>query len=313
MPASDGPREWTAAESRELLMRPQATSDKYSRGVLGVRTGSARYPGAAVLGVQAAWRTGLGLLRFVPPIDEAPPVHGLPGVAAAVLAARPETVIADPFASHSRVSAWLAGSGTETATRSFAEREWIARLLDGEAPVVLDAGALDLVVRADRPRAATIITPHRGEFLALWREVFDEGALPAGWGADRARMPEAAALVGAARTLAARLGVAVLLKGSLTVAATPAGWATAIDPATPWLATAGTGDVLAGVLGALAACCAATVPVDAELLGRLGASAALIHDTAARIASGPGELRPITALDVAEALPRAIAAIAAAD
>ena len=140
--------EWTAEHAAGVLRMPTASDDKYSRGVLGVRTGSERYPGAAVLGVEAAHRTGLGMVRYLGP--ERP--------TALVLARRPETVTAD-----GRVQAWLIGSGTDASERRAAETRALRDLLAGEVPVVVDAGALDLV--ADAPgsapwRAPVVVTPH---------------------------------------------------------------------------------------------------------------------------------------------------------
>ena len=110
--------EWTAEHAAGVLRMPTASDDKYSRGVLGVRTGSERYPGAAVLGVEAAHRTGLGMVRYLGP--ERP--------AALVLARRPETVTAD-----GRVQAWLIGSGTDASERSAAETRALRDLLDEAA------------------------------------------------------------------------------------------------------------------------------------------------------------------------------------
>ncbi|WP_053387197.1 ADP-dependent NAD(P)H-hydrate dehydratase [Leucobacter japonicus] len=312
---------WADADAAALLRSPGPSDDKYRRGVLGMRTGGAQYPGAAVLGVSAAWRAGAGMVRYAPPIDEASAPWGLPSPAAAVLAAQPETVFGAP--TDRSCDAWVIGSGTDAHTRSAAEDEELRSLLGGDAPLVVDAGALDLVpgvepgvkpgLVSDRmpqtrgARAAAILTPHGGEFERLWR-ASDVGALPNAWdarGLDLALRSELAA------RLASALRATVLLKGSVTICATPGGWVRRIGPATPWLATAGTGDVLAGTLGALVAGHASAVRANPELLGPVGATAALLHDRAARIAatdrgeSGVGAGRPITASDVAAALPDA--------
>ena len=287
--------EWTAEHAAGVLRMPTASDDKYSRGVLGVRTGSERYPGAAVLGVEAAHRTGLGMVRYLGP--ERP--------TALVLARRPETVTAD-----GRVQAWLIGSGTDASERRAAETRARRDLLAGEVPVVVDAGALDLV--ADAPggapwRAPVVVTPHDRELARLR----DAAGLPAvdltGPGVDRT-----AAAVDTARAL----GVTVLLKGARTVVATPAGVARTVTSPTPWLATAGTGDVLGGILGALVAGAAgaaetadATGALDVEALGALAATAALVHGRAAAAASAARAGGPITALDVAEAVASVIGAL----
>lgn len=286
-------------ELTRWLGAPGPADDKYTRGVLAVRTGAPQYPGAAVLGVTAAWRTGIGMVRYLQP--EEGHAQGLPAPAAAVLAARPETVFGE-----GRTDAWLIGSGTDPATRSFEERERLTRLLRGETPVVVDAGALELAAElaaTGELSAPAILTPHRGEFMRIWR-IARLGQLPEGW-PDGHEEASPDVLSATADTLARELSVTVLLKGSLTIAATPTGDPVVVGPATPWLATAGTGDVLAGILGSLVARHAAAIREDQSHLRDLGAAAARLHDAAARAAAGSPE-RPISALDVAEAIPRAV-------
>lgn len=273
-------REWSRSDTARLLRVPSADDDKYSRGVVALRTGSTAYPGAAVLGVEAAWRAGAGFVRFV----------GEQRVADAVLARRPETVTGSDVG-RTRVDCWVVGSGTDAADRSAEDETEIRDLLTGTSRVVMDAGGLDLV---DRVSAPVLITPHAGEFAKLRERL----RLPAA-GADRA--PDA-------REVATALGVTVLLKGSRTLIAAPDGGIIALAAGTGWLATAGTGDVLGGVLGAVLA---ANPHV---ALPEAAAAGAWLHGYAARLASGtengePGH--PIVALDVAQALPRAIADVLA--
>ena len=286
--------EWTAEQAAGVLRMPTASDDKYSRGVLGVRTGSDRYPGAAVLGVEAAHRTGLGMVRYLG--DERP--------TALVLARRPETVSAD-----GRVQAWLIGSGTDASERSAADTAALRELLAGSMPVVVDAGALDLVPGAVAP---VVVTPHDRE-LARLREA---AGLPeislTGPRADRE---------GAAVDTAAALGVTVLLKGSRTVVATPAGRVRTVVSPTAWLAAAGTGDVLGGILGALVAGAAGaaeadagadgSAALDADTLGALAATAAYVHGHAAAAASAARSGGPITALDVAASVASVIGTLLA--
>ncbi len=247
-----------------------------------MRTGSEAYPGAAVLGVEAAWRTGLGMVRYLGPSQPT----------ALVLARRPETVAAD-----GRVQAWVIGSGTDAAARGPAESEALRALLSDTDPVVVDAGALDLAAEATAPR---ILTPHEREHARLRRAL----GLPAA-GGDR---------LAAALETAEATGAVVLLKGSATVVAAPGGWATTVESGSPWLATAGTGDVLAGAIGALVAGGVADGrTTDAASLAAIAASGAWLHGRAARLATaalGPAG-GPITALDVAAALPRAVGEVLA--
>lgn len=268
-------RTWTAADVGAVLQVPTPSDDKYSRGVLGMRTGSVAYPGAAVLGVEAAWRTGIGLVRYLGPDT----------VCTLVLQRRPESVTQP-----GRVDAWVIGSGTSAATRSDADADALREILRGDVPVVVDAGALDLV-SASHP--GLIVTPHAGEHARL-RERLRLGA-----GTGDA--------VSDARETARSLGAVVVLKGATTIVAAPDGRARRIEVETSWLATAGTGDVLAGVIGALTASLASREHPDALLAG--AASGVWLHSRAAALASAALGGGPITAMDVAAALPRAVAGI----
>jgi hydroxyethylthiazole kinase-like uncharacterized protein yjeF len=269
---------WTVQDAARVLRRPTAPDDKYSRGVLGVRTGSDQYPGAAVLGVEAAWRAGLGMVRYLGP--------SVP--TSLVLQRRPETVIAD-----GRVQAWLIGSGTDAASRSDAETAALRGILASALPVVVDAGALDLALNAPAPR---IVTPHDREHARLRGDLGLVETSPA-TDAERAA---------SATETAAALGATVVLKGAVTIVASPNGWATTVSAGTPWLATAGTGDVLAGAIGAVVAGSASAAD-----LGPLAATGVWLHGRAASLAAGDlgAEGGPITALDVAAALPRAVAEV----
>lgn len=274
-------REWSRHDAARFVRVPGPEDDKYSRGVVGLRTGSSEYPGAAVLGVEAAWRTGAGFVRYI----------GTGRAADAVIARRPETV-ASAHAAGARVGAWVIGSGTDAAKRSPEDEGELRGILDGAAAVVMDAGALDL---AGGTRAPLLLTPHGREFARLQARI---GAAPDD---DRAR---------AAADAAVRLGAVVLLKGAQTLIADADGAIIRVDAGTGWLATAGTGDVLGGVLGTLLA-----ANPDAPL-AEVAATGAWLHGHAGRIAAGIGadggkHGHPIVALDVAEALPRAIADILA--
>jgi len=133
---------WTARDAAGFIAVPDERSDKYSRGVLGVVTGSDQYPGAAVLGVEAALRTGVGMVRYLGP-------HRATDL---VLQRRPEAVASD-----GRVQAWLLGSGMDPVHRDTTVME---RALAQGLPVVLDGGAPDLRRRATGPVGPT---PHHGK------------------------------------------------------------------------------------------------------------------------------------------------------
>jgi NAD(P)H-hydrate repair Nnr-like enzyme with NAD(P)H-hydrate dehydratase domain len=267
-------RQWTPEASAAHIAAPVDGDDKYSRGVLGVITGSARYPGAAVLGVEAAIRTGVGMVRYLGAAGEL------------VLQRRPEAVT-----SPGRVQAWLLGSGLDASDRDPATTAKLVDALGQGLPTVIDSGALDLIGRATGP---TVITPHFRELAGvLSADAREIEADPDHWCALAAE----------------QLGVTVLLKGTYTRIADDNGTRLLTGPATGWLASAGTGDVLGGVLGALLATHSDALHgdaahSDAALLPRLAASAAVIHAKAGEIASAGG---PLAALDVAAALPRVIA------
>ncbi|WP_430646041.1 ADP-dependent NAD(P)H-hydrate dehydratase [Agromyces sp. GXS1127] len=271
-------REWTADDASEWLSAPGAGDDKYRRGVLGVITGSSDYPGAAVLGVEAAHRTGVGMVRFTGPR----------AVRQAVLAARPETV-----AVAGRVQAWLLGSGMDSANRSFMLAGELQHALASGVPAVLDAGGLDLVGTHVGP---TVITPHARELAKLLHDrdtactVEEIDADPGGW----------------AERTAHQLQVAVLLKGAVTHVCDPEGTLLTVTASTHWLASAGTGDVLGGIVAALAATHHERLAEDAAAITHLAATAAFIHSEAARRASDAWDGGPVTALDVARAVPAVV-------
>jgi hydroxyethylthiazole kinase-like uncharacterized protein yjeF len=248
------------------LQPPEPGDDKYSRGVVGIVAGSATYPGAAVLCTGAALRTRAGLVRYA-------------GTAAdGVRAAWPEAIVtAGRPADAGRVQAWVAGPGAGTDDDA---RGVLAEVLATDLPVVVDADALTLAAREPhlvRGRSApTVLTPHDREF-------------------ERFGVPVGADRIGAARRLAADLGAVVLLKGDATVVAAPDGTAYVNATGTSELATAGTGDVLSGILGALLA--TGTPPAETA------AAAAHLHGRTGQLAAERG---PLVAGDLVRRLPDAV-------
>lgn len=271
------------ADAAGLWPVPGTTAHKYSRGVLGVVAGTPAYPGAGVLTVSGAVRAGVGMVRYL----------GSPGVTAAVLAARPEVVAGD-----GRVQAWAIGPGVDPADRASAARvqDALAGALAAAQPVVVDAGALALLPARLAPWV--VLTPHAGELAQLLARC----------GAQVERSAIEAAPLRWARRAQELTGATVLLKGATTVVVGAAGavYTQADGPA--WLATAGAGDVLTGLLGALLAGRAADVVEDPSLAAALAAAAALVHGRAAHRAEPGG---PVCALAVADALPPTIGAILA--
>ncbi|WP_103504451.1 bifunctional ADP-dependent NAD(P)H-hydrate dehydratase/NAD(P)H-hydrate epimerase, partial [Streptomyces sp. SM14] len=244
-------------EIAALLPVPGPESDKYRRGVVGVAAGSEQYPGAAVLAVSGALRGGAGAVRYVgPPAD-------------AVLARHPEVLVGA-----GRVQAWVAGPGFGDAPEA---RERLAAALGDGVPTVVDADGLRMLgpVPGAGTRGPLVLTPHAGEAAALL---------------GVARADVEASRLASVRRLARETGATVLLKGSTTLIAAPPGEEDAgggpgpgragghrrqdpldggtvlVNPnGTGWLATAGSGDVLAGLIGSLLA--AGLAPVDAAATG----------------------------------------------
>lgn len=254
------------ADVAALLPAPGPETDKYRRGVVGVAAGSDRYPGAAVLTVAGALRGGAGAVRYTGPPAEA------------VLARCPEVLVGE-----GRVQAWVAGPGLGDAPEA---RERLARALAAGVPTVVDADGLRLLDRAavtDRA-APLVLTPHAGEAAALL-------------GIPRERVE--ASRLDAVRRLAELWRATVLLKGTTTLIASPDGGPVLANPTgTPRLATAGSGDVLSGLIGSLLA--TGLSPRDAAATG------AYLHGLAARLTRPP-----LTATEVADALPAAVTAVTA--
>ena len=253
---------------------PGPEQDKYRRGVLGLVVGSTDYPGAAVLCAEGALGAGVGMIRYLGP----------PAVADAVRARCPEVV-----AGAGRVQAWVLGSGIDPQApdhRPDDVRAAIATALADGRPALLDAGALALM--PDRVPAGWLLTPHAGELAVLLSRRGHPASREQVEGCPVRYLRRAVDLTGAT----------VLLKGATTLVAGPDGRLRSQADGSPWLATAGSGDVLAGVAGALLA--AGLPAIEA------GSLAALVHGWAGHLAGRGG---PVTAAAVAAQLPAAVAAL----
>ncbi|MBK5248679.1 MAG: NAD(P)H-hydrate dehydratase [Actinomycetales bacterium] len=262
----------TGVDVADLWPVPDDVTHKYTRGVVGIVAGSADYPGAAVLATSGALRAGCGMVRYVGP----------PEVTRLVIARHPEVVPGT-----GRVQAWVAGPGLHGDDQRATARAVMARAVADGVGMVCDAGALDLLPgREDLTGARIVLTPHAGELASLL-SAHGQDVERAEVEADPARW---------ARRAVELTGATVLLKGAVTVVAGADGTLFSQDDGTGWLATAGSGDVLAGLLGALLAQTDAPAAVAA-------AAAALVHGRSGRLASGGG---PITAMDVADALPATV-------
>ncbi len=274
-------KSWRGKDAAKCIIIPSELDHKYSRGTLGAITGSAKYPGAAVLTTSAAFATGLGALRF----------HSNSGLAHLVLHQRPEALVQP-----GPVTAWIAGSGIDGKKYSdittWLRHRWFELLKRQSVPTLLDAGALYLAGSLEQP---TLITPHAGELSKLLSQrgiVASSEQVesnPRHW----------------AQLASQSLAVTVLLKGSTTVVAQDE-YIIELPKSTPWLATAGSGDVLAGIIGALIATNYIEILNDPKRLAEVAATGALIHNQAAFRASGGG---PISATSLIEEIAPTVAKI----
>lgn len=261
-----------APDLARLLPHPARRSHKYSRGVLGIIAGTEAYPGAAVLACRGALAAGAGMVRYLGP----------PTVAALVQQSCPEVVCSTGDVADAHVQAWLVGPGlVPEASADTPDGRQLARARDAVAsglPVVVDAGALPGLPPTLGPQA--ILTPHAGELATLLTRL--------GYETERAAV-EHSTLHFVARG-AEVTGATVLLKGATTVIAEPGKPVYSQSEGTPWMATAGSGDVLAGLLGALLA------QRDDGEWGETAALAASLHGRAGALASAGG---PVTAVSIA--------------
>lgn len=210
---------------------PGAHDHKYTRGVVGLLTGSAQYPGAAVLSAGGALHMGPGMIRF----------YGL-GATPAVRA-HPE-IVPHPDIGQGRVDAWVLGSGIsgKSSEQSPAVHSAIARAHAEGVPMVLDAGALEWVETGSRFGATDVLTPHAGELAALLTRL--------GEPTTREQVEHTPTVY--ARKTQQVTGAVVVLKGATTLIAGP-GELYSNHHGVGWMASAGSGDVLAGILGTVCA------------------------------------------------------------
>lgn len=274
-------RRLEASDLASLLQAPGKTDHKYTRGVLGIAAGSAAYPGAAVLATGAALACGVGMVRYLGP----EPVCRL------INAAHPEAVCGTGNVPDAHVQAWLAGPGAG------ADEDQRRRALDAMAsglPAVVDADAMAHVMPGLGPQV--ILTPHAGELTALLTRL--------GQSVNRS-LVEAHPLE-YVRRAAELTGATVLLKGWASIAAAPTGETFSQAEATPWLAAAGSGDTLSGILGSLLATDRSgrdgTPAPRQGHYAALAAAAASIHGRAGTLAANDGPVEP-------SALPGAIRAV----
>jgi hydroxyethylthiazole kinase-like uncharacterized protein yjeF len=277
------PAEATLLDARDvaaLLPEPHGESDKYRRGVVGIVAGSDSYTGAAQLNVGGSLATGAGMVRYV----------GVAHPAELVRLRWPEAVVTEVHRGDGaavldagRVQAWVVGSGLGTDSQA---GRIVAGVLSADLPVLVDADAITWVAShrelLDGRSAPTLLTPHAGEFARLM---------------DVEREDVEAHRLDHVRRAASELGVTVLLKGSTTLVASPSGQVRINSAASPYLATAGSGDVLSGVCGALLA--GGLNALDAGSVG------AFLHGMSALLAAGT-PAASITAMDLIESLPHAV-------
>lgn len=272
---------------------------KYQRGVLGLLAGSTRYPGAAVLSARAAVAAGLGLLRTIVPENVAaalttqvPEAVGLGSAELTSLLARNRR---NEREGATRIGAWAIGPGLEDFPET---RKHLDQVLAADNPCVIDAGALAMLSPGSNHQLR-VLTPHAGELNTLLAKA----------GIRVSSREIAADPLRWARWAAVAYDCVVLLKGSATICTAPDGYALIVHAATPDLATAGSGDVLTGILGTLLASAHfGTISGNDDVVAQthkltdLAAAGALIHAHAGALAAHEGT---VSAVDLLVELPRA--------
>ena len=257
--ASGGPAEGCKVSSHDAtlaryLLKPEADSHKYSRGVVRIIAGSQRFPGAGLLCVAGASHSGVGMIRLNAPER----VENL------VLAAHPQIVPDGPVLTGA-CDALVLGPGLDAQK---ADWEAAAQLLEN-TPAVTDASALEPVcalIKEGKLRLHPyhILTPHDGELVRCLNlfagtntgeiagKLADKADKPLGKFASQTS-PALQRRIQGAQQLAALTGACVLAKGNRTVVVDAKAQVHHLPASTPWLATAGSGDVLAGLMGGLLA------------------------------------------------------------
>lgn len=256
--------------------RPQPEGHKYSRGVVGILAGSEEYPGAGVLTTTSAVNCGVGMVRSL----------GSQMVADYVIGLHAEVVTAP-----GRMNAVVMGPGNPEDEYVHA---CVDELADTNVPVVLDAGALDMVGRAESLKGTwlaerpVVLTPHAGELARLLSRLLGEIITSSRINADP---------IGWAQRAAQSSGCIVLLKGHQTIIAAPDGFCVLPEVGPASLATAGSGDVLAGIIGALVATfharnqqSSAENPLPERELAHIVGLGVLVHNAAGRRAVNAGAL-----------------------
>lgn len=244
---------------------PGPADDKYSGGVVGIRAGSAGYPGAAVLTVSGAVMATPAMVRYAGPEADG------------VVRVRPEVVVTRRLEDAGRVQAWVFGPGAGTGEEAARELAWA---LKQQVPLLIDADGLTLITQHEHLRQAvasreepTVLTPHDGEF---------------------SRLREAAGVRKSTRfeetlELAATLRATIVRKGRITLIAPEddPNLIHAVDAGHSWAATPGSGDVLAGIMGAHVALSAALAEqaAAAEVVTGAVTGAVTVHAVAAWLAA----------------------------
>lgn len=274
-----------------VLTVPTPSDNKYSRGVLGLCTGSKRYPGAGYLSAGAALKTGVGMLCYLGGSPQMPLKY-------------PEAVMGGK-----NCDAYVIGCGI--TDREYLRRAYRKAVRAG-VPAVLDAEAIPACAGLTG-NVPTLLTAHQGELVKLYAACGQRITL-----SQIRRNPQRAAAEAARMT-----GAAVLLKGFVTVIAAPGGGLYAQADAPTWLAAAGTGDVLAGIAGSLLACAAARAKRETGMCSRakaeadslpakIAACAVFLHSSAASRAArvkthSPSSFgNPISAGDIIGELPETV-------